>query len=34
MALTEALRPSAKAQKNKPLRPSRAVYWMTGGLSR
>jgi hypothetical protein len=33
-ALAEALRPSAKAQKSKPLRTSRAVYWITGSFNR
>jgi len=33
-ALAEALRPSAKAQKSKPLRTSRAVYCTTGKANR
>jgi len=33
-ALAEALRALAKAQNSKPLRISRAVYWMTGKCKR
>jgi hypothetical protein len=31
-ALAEALRASAKAQKSRPLRTSRAEYWTTGSF--